>query len=103
MRSTVESKNAPRWLAEFGRLGQRPVEQVGQGGEDHEHEAEQQVAGADGEGRPDAEHETGDRQVVGRQLRAPQEVAERLDGLVDRRSELAVEHSPQATARFRLG
>ena len=112
-RSTVESKNAPRWLDASGRLGERAVEQVGQGGEDHEHEAEPQLAGADRERRADADDQADDREVVGRQPGAPQAVAERLHRLVDRGAELAVEHvlsefysdaefsggAPDATAR----
>ena len=42
-----------------------------------------------------------DRQVVGRHLGSAQEDAEWLDGLVDRRPELAVEHPGKANARFR--
>ena len=71
-RSTVESKNAPRWLRRAGRLGERTVEQVGQGGEDHEHEADPQVAGTDRDRRAGADDEADDREVVGCQTGSPQ-------------------------------
>ena len=77
-----------------GGLGERTVEQVGQGGEDDEHEAEPQLAGADRERRARADDETDDREVVGRQTGAAQTVADRLHRPVDRGSELAVEHVP---------
>ena len=76
MRSTVESKNAPRWLAESDALAKAPSSRSGRAARIDEQQAEQEVPAADGERRADAEHEAGDRQVVGRQLGAAQQDAE---------------------------
>ena len=75
------------------RLGQRAVEQVGQRGQDHEHEADDAARpGAMATAAPTAITRPSDREVVGREPGAAQGVADRLDGPLDRRTELAVEH-----------
>ena len=60
-RSITESKNAPRWLAEFDALAKRPVEQVREGGQHHEEQPSPQGAGADGDRGGHAEQEPEDR------------------------------------------
>ena len=73
-------------------LGQRTIEQIGQRSEDDEHEPDAQFAGTDGDRGRDAEQQAGDRQVIGREAGPAQRVTDRLDRLVDRRTELPVEH-----------
>ncbi len=91
-RSTTESKYAPRWLDEFDALAKRPVEQIGQGRQHDQQQAEPEIAEADGDCRADGDDETDDGEMVGRESRLSQHVADRLDSTIDRRTELSVEH-----------
>ena len=78
-----------------GRLGQCPVEQVGQRREDHEHETDAQFAHADGNRRTNGDHEPHDGEVIGRHAGASEADTDGLDRPVHRGSELSVEHATQ--------
>ena len=91
-RSITESKNAPRWLAEFDALARAPSSRSGRAARTTRSEPGPQSPGADGHRGGHAEHEPEDREVVGAQAGAAQTVSQRLHGSLDRCTEPSVEH-----------
>ena len=66
-RSTVESKNAPRWLDAPDALASAPSSRSGRAARITSIRPERDVAGTDRDRRADADEQPDDGQVVGRQ------------------------------------
>ena len=96
-RSITESKNAPRWLAEFDALASAPSSRSGRAARTTRSSPARRAPCADGDRGGDTQEQPQDREVVGAQTGAAQAVSQRLDRSLDRRTEPSIEHATQAT------
>ena len=96
-RSITESKNAPRWLAEFDALAKAPSSRSGRAARTTSSSPARRAPCADGHRRGHTQQEPQDREVVGAQTGAAQAVSQRLDCSLDRCTEPSIEHVTQAT------
>jgi hypothetical protein len=81
-RSMTESKKAPRWLEVFDALARAPSRRSGSAA---------RMTRSDRGG--DGDDETGHGEMIGRHSGSTEAVSEWLDGLVDRTTQVTVEHA----------